>query len=175
MESTGVADGTPITSIKEQVFDVLKERHTIHPDDKRAIGHFDLFAEFNKVERLFGALNVVAYVVGILVLLSGIIGISNIMLIVVKERTKEIGIRKILGAGAISIVTMLSKDFLKLVLIAILFAIPLAYLFMEKWLQGFAYQVEFQWWIFILTGVLAVSIAFITVGLQSLKAALTNR
>lgn len=89
-------------------------------------------------------------------------------------RTKEIGIRKILGAGAMSIIAMLSKDFLKLVLIAILFAIPLAYLFMEKWLQGFAYQVEFQWWVFILTGVLAVSIAFITVGLQSLKAALTN-
>ncbi len=96
-------DGTPITSIKEEVFDVLKERHTIHPEDNRAIGHFDLFAEFNKVERLFGALNVVAYVVGILVLLSGIIGISNIMLIVVKERTKEIGIRRALGATPWSI------------------------------------------------------------------------
>jgi len=96
-------DGTPITGLKEQVFDVLKERHTIHPDDKRAIGHFDLFAEYSKVERLFAALNVVAYVVGILVLLSGIIGISNIMLIVVKERTKEIGIRRALGATPWSI------------------------------------------------------------------------
>lgn len=96
-------DGTPITGLKEQVFDVLKERHTIHPDDKRAIGHFDLFEEYSKVERLFAALNVVAYVVGILVLLSGIIGISNIMLIVVKERTKEIGIRRALGATPWSI------------------------------------------------------------------------
>ncbi len=96
-------DGTSITSLKEQVFDVLKERHTIHPDDNRAIGHFDLFAEYSKVERLFGALNVVAFVVGILVLLSGVIGISNIMLIVVKERTKEIGIRRALGATPWSI------------------------------------------------------------------------
>jgi len=96
-------DGTPITDIKDQVFDVLKERHTIHPDDNRAIGHFDLFEQFNRVERLFTALNIVAYVVGILVLLSGIIGISNIMLIVVKERTKEIGIRRALGATPWSI------------------------------------------------------------------------
>jgi len=96
-------DGTPITNIKDQVFDVLKERHTIHPEDKRAIGHFDLFEQFNRIERLFTALNVVAYVVGILVLLSGIIGISNIMLIVVKERTKEIGVRRALGATPWSI------------------------------------------------------------------------
>ena len=96
-------DGTSITSIKDQIIDVIKERHSIHPDDDRAVGNFDLFQEFSKVNGLFVALKAVAYFVGILVLLSGIIGISNIMLIVVKERTNEIGIRRALGATPWSI------------------------------------------------------------------------
>lgn len=91
-------DGSSITNLKTQVFDVIKNRHTIHPEDDRAIGHFDLYEEYSKISGLFTALNFVAYFVGVLVLLSGIIGISNIMLIVVKERTKEIGIRRALGA-----------------------------------------------------------------------------
>ena len=91
-------DDHSITSLKTQVFDVLKDRHTIHPEDDRAVGHFDLYEEFNKINGLFVALKGVAYFVGILVLLSGIIGISNIMLIVVKERTNEIGVRRALGA-----------------------------------------------------------------------------
>ena len=92
-------DGTTITSLKKQILDLMKERHTIHPDDDRAIGHFDLYKELKKINGLFIALEGVAYFVGVLILLSGIIGISNIMLIVVKERTKEIGIRRALGAG----------------------------------------------------------------------------
>jgi len=96
-------DGTSITQLKEQIFEVVKERHSIHPEDDRAIGHFDLYQEYSKINGLFTALNFVAYFVGILVLLSGIIGISNIMLIVVKERTKEIGIRRALGATPWSI------------------------------------------------------------------------
>jgi putative ABC transport system permease protein len=92
-------DGTPITAIKEQIFDIVKKNHKIHPEDNRAVGHFDLFAQFNRVESLFMALKVIAYFVGILVLLSGVIGVSNIMLIVVKERTNEIGIRRALGAS----------------------------------------------------------------------------
>lgn len=92
------SDGTSITSLKSQIFDIIKARHSIHPEDDRAIGNFDLFEEFSKINGLFVALKGVAYFVGILVLLSGIIGISNIMLIVVKERTNEIGIRRALGA-----------------------------------------------------------------------------
>lgn len=96
-------DGYSITQLKSEVFDIIKNRHSIHPEDDRAIGNFDLYEEFQKVDGLFIALKIVAYFVGILVLLSGIIGISNIMLIVVKERTKEIGIRRALGASPWSI------------------------------------------------------------------------
>ena len=92
-------DGTPITDVKEQIFDLVKKNHKIHPEDQRAVGHFDLYQQFRRVETLFMALKVIAYFVGILVLLSGVIGVSNIMLIVVKERTKEIGIRRALGAS----------------------------------------------------------------------------
>ncbi len=92
-------DGTPITDIKSKIFDIVKKNHKIHPQDERAVGYFDLYEQFRKVENLFMALKVIAYFVGILVLLSGVIGVSNIMLIVVKERTREIGIRRALGAS----------------------------------------------------------------------------
>jgi len=92
-------DKTPITAIKQQIFDIVKKNHKIHPDDSRAVGHFDLYEEYSRVENLFRALKIIAYFVGSLVLISGIIGVSNIMLIVVKERTKEIGIRRALGAS----------------------------------------------------------------------------
>ncbi|SDB57753.1 putative ABC transport system permease protein [Flavobacteriaceae bacterium MAR_2010_188] len=91
-------DGNSITNLKQQVFDLLKARHKIHPNDERAIGHFDLAEQFNRVNGLFTILTLVGYFVGALVLMSGIIGISNIMLIVVKERTKEIGVRRAMGA-----------------------------------------------------------------------------
>lgn len=96
-------DGSSITSLKGQILDLIKVRHSIHPEDERAVGNFDLYEEFSKINGLFVALQAVAYFVGVLVLLSGIIGISNIMLIVVKERTNEIGVRRALGASPWSI------------------------------------------------------------------------
>lgn len=91
-------DHTQITEVKQRVFNIMKEQRTVHPDDDRAIGHFDLAEEFGRIMGLFSILSLVGYVVGGLVLLSGAIGVSNIMLIVVKERTKEIGVRRALGA-----------------------------------------------------------------------------
>lgn len=96
-------DGSSISQLKEGIINVMRERHKVHPEDNRAIGYFDLYEEFNRVESLFFGLKAIAYLVGIMVLLSGIIGVSNIMLIVVKERTKEIGIRRALGEAPVSI------------------------------------------------------------------------
>ena len=119
-------DGTTITELKESIFNIMKTRHTLHPEDDRAIGHFDLFEEFSKINGLFIALNFVAYFVGILVLLSGIIGISNIMLIVVKERTKEIGIRRALGATPWSIRSQILLESIFLTIISGMAGIALA-------------------------------------------------
>lgn len=91
-------DETSITDLKPQILEKIKALHSVNPADERAVGNFDLYEQFNKVQSLFNILKIIAYFVGTLVLISGVIGISNIMLIVVKERTKEIGIRRALGA-----------------------------------------------------------------------------
>jgi len=119
-------DGYSITDLKSQVFDVIKSRHSIAPTDDRAVGNFDLYKEYTKVNGLFTALNFVAYFVGILVLISGVIGISNIMLIVVKERTKEIGIRRALGATPWSIRSQILLESIFLTIISGMVGIILA-------------------------------------------------
>ena len=111
-------DGTQITEVKEQVFSIMREQRSVHPDDKRAIGHFDLAEEFGRVMGLFSILTFVGYFVGSLVLMSGVIGISNIMLIVVKERTKEIGVRRALGATPWEIKSQILQESLVLTIIS---------------------------------------------------------
>lgn len=111
-------DNVSITSIKQQVFDLMKARHKIAPEDDRAIGHFDLSEQFQRVNGLFTILTIVGYFVGALVLMSGIIGISNIMLIVVKERTKEIGVRRALGATPWTIKTQILQESLILTILS---------------------------------------------------------
>ncbi|GAB3990927.1 ABC transporter permease [Spirosoma daeguense] len=110
---------------------------------------------------------------GIAIALS-CMGLLAIALLTIQQRTKEIGVRKVLGASVGSIVTLLSKDFLKLVFIAILIASPIAWYVMEKWLADFAYKIDIEWWVFALAGLLAIVIAFLTVSYQSIKAATVN-
>jgi putative ABC transport system permease protein len=92
----------------------------------------------------------------------------------VAKRTKEIGIRKVLGASVLSITTLLSKDFLKLVMIAIVIALPVAWYFMHDWLKDFAYRIDISWWVVILTVIIALLVALITISLQAVKAAIAN-
>lgn len=101
----------------------------------------------------------------------GLLGLISFQVV---KRKKEIGIRKVLGSSVTSIVALLSKDFLKLLLIALIIAIPLAYYAMDTWLQNYAYRIEIAWWVFIFIGFLTFSIAFLTISFQSIQAALTN-
>jgi putative ABC transport system permease protein len=102
------------------------------------------------------------------------IGLLGLVTLAAAQRRKEIGIRKVLGASIGSIVALVSKDFMKLVVISILIASPLAWYAMNKWLEDFAYRIELQWWMFALAGLFAIVIAFFTLGFQSIKAALVN-
>jgi putative ABC transport system permease protein len=122
-------DGASISQLKEDIIALVKENRKIHPEDMRAIGHFDLYEQYRRVESLFGAMSFIAYFVGILVLLSGIIGVSNIMLIVVKERTKEIGIRRALGESPWSIKLQVLLESITLTLISGIAGIVMGTLF----------------------------------------------
>lgn len=100
-------EGVPASVLEKKVKTMLKERHNVHPDDERAVGSFNLENEFNKMTNLFTGINGLIWIVGIGTLLAGVIGISNIMLIVVKERTKEIGIKRAVGATPVNIISQI--------------------------------------------------------------------
>ncbi|UFH54245.1 ABC transporter permease [Spirosoma sp. KNUC1025] len=109
-----------------------------------------------------------------LTILVSCLGLFGLVAFTTERRTKEIGVRKVLGASVSGIVTLLSKDFLKLVIIAILIASPIAWWATNRWLQDFAYKTELSWWVFVLAGLLSITIALLTVSFQSIKAALMN-
>ncbi len=110
----------------------------------------------------------------LIAILVACLGLFGLAAFVAQQRVKEIGVRKVLGATTTGIVGLLSKDFLQLVLIALLIAAPLSWFVMNRWLDNFAYRIGISWWIFALAGVLALLIAFLTVSFQSVKAALAN-
>ncbi|MCW3462194.1 ABC transporter permease [Chitinophaga nivalis] len=110
----------------------------------------------------------------VLAVLISCMGLFAIAVLVMAQRKKEIGIRKVLGASVGSIVMLLAKDFLRLVIIAVIIATPAAWYFMQRWLKGFEFHVNIHWWVFAMTGAIALIIAFLTVSMQTVKAALAN-
>lgn len=110
----------------------------------------------------------------LLTLFIALLGLFGLTAFTVERRTKEIGVRKVLGASVSGIITLLAKDFMKLLGLAFLIAIPLAYTLSEKWLAGFAHRTDLVWWIFIGAGIVTLTVGFLTVCIQSVKAALAN-
>jgi putative ABC transport system permease protein len=110
----------------------------------------------------------------VLAIVVSALGLFGLSIYTIGQRIKEIGIRKVLGASVSSIVTLLSRDFLKLVLLAIVIASPIAWYAMQLWLQDFAYKIDVSWWIFLFSGSAAVLIALLTISFQSIRAALMN-
>jgi putative ABC transport system permease protein len=102
------------------------------------------------------------------------LGLFGLVTFMAEQRTKEIGVRKVLGASVTNVVSLLSKDFLLLVLIACVVAFPVAWWAMHKWLQDFAYRININWWVFVGAGVVAFAIALVTVSFQAFKAAIAN-
>lgn len=131
----------------------------------------EFFDKQYKSEQRFGKLFLNFAILAIIISCLGLLGLASYSTM---QRTREIGIRKVLGATVANIVNLLSKDFLRLVLIAIVIASPVAYFSMNKWLKDFAYRIPISWWIFVIAAVAATLIAVLTVSFQAIKAAVSN-
>jgi putative ABC transport system permease protein len=129
------------------------------------------FDEMYRAEQRAGKIALIFSVLAIFIACLGLFGLATF---IAEQRTKEIGIRKVLGASVKGIVQMLSKDFIKLVAIAFVFAVPLAWWAMHTWLQDFAYRISIEWWIFAFAGIMAMIIALLTISFQAIKAAVAN-
>ncbi len=129
------------------------------------------FDNMYRAERRVGEISITFSILTIFIACLGLFGLVTYM---AEQRTKEIGVRKVLGASVVNVITMLSKDFLKLVLIAAIIAFPVAWWAMHRWLQDFAYRINIEWWIFVIAGIAALLIALLTVSFQAIKAAVAN-
>ena len=125
---------------------------------------FDDTQRTGKLAALFAALTIFISCLGLFALAA----------YMAENRIKEIGVRKILGASVVSIISLLSKDFLKLVIISFVIASPVAWFAMNKWLEGYTYRISVEWWVFAAAGFISVIIALTTVSFQAIKAAIAN-
>jgi putative ABC transport system permease protein len=158
-----------LTSLLAQITSVWKE---LNPNVQVNYSFMDQdFDATYRTEQRTGQLFIIFTTLAIVIACLGLFGLAAYA---AEQRTKEIGIRKVLGASVTAIASMLSVDFVKLVGISILIASPMAWYLMNKWLQDFAYRISIQWWMLVVAGVAALLIAIITVSFQSVKAAIAN-
>ncbi len=158
--------------LKNNLAAIEKIWQEVYPDKKPELGFFDeTIASFYEKEQKTAQLMNTAMGIAIFISCMGLFGLAAFMM---QQRAREIGIRKVLGASISNITSMLSKDFLQLVLIASLIASPIAWYFMHQWLEDFAYRTTISWWVFVLAGSAALLITLCTIGFQAIKAALIN-
>jgi len=160
------------TEYSELIAEVQTTWNKINPDSPFHYSFLDQDFQRNyEKDQLTSRIVLNFTVITILIACLGLFGLAAFS---AEQRTREIGIRKVLGASVANIAALLSKDFMRLVLIAIVIASPLAWYIMNQWLQNFAYKVEVSWWMFAATGIVAVFIALATVSFQAIKSALAN-
>jgi ABC-type antimicrobial peptide transport system permease subunit len=152
-----------------KVENVVKANNPGYPFESKFLD--EDFNSLFKSEMLIGKLSRLFALLTILISCLGLLGLAAYT---AERRTKEIGMRKVLGATVTNIITLLSKDFLRLVAISSVVAFPLAWWMMHNWLQDFAYRINISWWVFVIAGGLAVVIALLTVSFQAIKAAVAN-
>lgn len=164
-----IKPGSDISKAIAEIGRVIKKDNPGYPFEYRFVD--DEFDKLFKTESLIGKLSSVFAILAIIISCLGLFGLAAYT---ASRRIKEIGVRKVLGASVGGLVTLLSTDFLKLVVLSCVIAFPVAWWAMSKWLQTYQYRIAIHWWVFALSGVLAILIALVTVSFQAVKAAMIN-
>jgi len=160
------------TNWKNAIGKIEKAWKEVYPADDFEYHFLDEdIAKYYTAEKNVSSL--LSWATGLAVFIS-CLGLLGLVIYTTTQRTKEIGVRKVLGASVAQIVSLVSKDFIVLVLVAFIIASPLAWLGMNKWLENFAYRTDISWWIFLISGVAMTVVSFITLGFQTIKAAIAN-
>jgi putative ABC transport system permease protein len=159
-------------NVKGFLGDLKKQWDAFNPDGPLGYTFLDdnfakLYESELRTQQIFSAFAIIAIIIASL----GLFGLSAF---IIDQRTKEIGIRKVLGASVQNVLLLVSKDFLILVGIAFLISVPVTWWAMHNWLQDFAYRINIQWWIFALAGIIAILISILTISFQAIKAAIAN-
>ncbi len=160
------------TDIAQTIKNIESKWKAIAPGEPFTYTFMD--ESFNNVYKAEQRVGKVTLAFAFLTILVACLGLFGLVTFIAEQRIKEIGIRKVLGASVLGIVQLLSTDFVKLVLVSLVIAIPISYYVMEKWLQDFAYRIHISWWIFALAALFAILLALFTVSFQAIKAAVAN-